>query len=116
MVLETEYHTAAHLNTMREKSQHVREEEAMMVGRCLAQSLTQSPKDGLLVVGERDADALVLRARSHGSLLSSMSWSQYAKWLLVTWTFSPASIGSLHRNRQGLAVTFHRSTLCRRGH
>ena len=38
----------------------------MMVGRCLAQSLTQSPKDGLLVVRERDADAFVLRARSHG--------------------------------------------------
>ena len=38
----------------------------MMVGRCLAQSLTQSPKDGLLVVREPDADAFVLRARSHG--------------------------------------------------
>ena len=38
----------------------------MMVGRCLAQSLTQSPRDGLLVVRERDADALVLRAHSHG--------------------------------------------------
>ena len=66
MVFETEYHIAAHLNKKCEKSQNVREEEAMMVGRCLAQSLTQNPKDGSLFVGERDADALVLRARSHG--------------------------------------------------
>ena len=65
-VFETEYHTAARLNKKREKSQNVREEEAMMVGRCLAQSLTQSPNDGLLVVRETDADALVLRAHSHG--------------------------------------------------
>lgn len=51
---------------MREKSSNVREEEAVMVRQCLAHSLTQSPKDGSLVVGERDADALILRARSHG--------------------------------------------------
>ena len=56
---------AAHLNKKREKFQNVRE-EVMMVERCLAQSLTQSPKDGLLFIGERDADALVLRARSYG--------------------------------------------------
>jgi len=99
-IFSDEYEVAVKLFKGPDKSLGMREQEATAIKRCLAESLSQRPRDGLLLVDNKDADALVLTSRLYGERFVSDVLMPVCKMVIANMDFIASLIPKLCKESQ----------------
>ncbi len=99
-IFSDKYEVAVKLFKGPDKSLGMREQEATAIKRCLAESLSQRPRDGLLLVDDKDADALVLTSRLYGERFVSDVLMPVCKMVIANMDFIASLIPKLCKESQ----------------